>query len=415
MKILTAIIIPPHLSSSGAVNAAMAITHSLQRHCDIDIALMSDESCEEQWRGVRLMKRKATTPIDFTSGWLPNKYRTLFYRSDIASLVGQYDLVHLHNAIPALELKRVAKACLKQNIPYVITTHGFVEILGMRSAWQLNLLQSIIGKQCMMRPVQFVIDHAACICCLAPQDQALLNNIGVAFNKTVVIPNGVAKDYYVEPDASDVIATCEKFHLPPNKSDQTPICFFVANHTRNKGLDILLEAFLGSKRPYCLVVGGKKRDYDYAGFAARAGANQRIVFTDGLTDHEIRCLHHYSDLFVFPSRADTLPLVVLEAMASGRPVLSTKVGGIPFQIDDTCGRLVEPEDAVALREAFEALVEQPEKLKAMGRAALARVQANFDWDRSADQTYALYRKLLGLPAEQGRGAPSLRIFSDAAG
>lgn len=414
MKILTAIIIPPHLKSSGAVNAAMAITQSLQRLCDIDIAVMSEETSEEQWRGVKLMKRKATTPIDFTSGWLPNKYRTLFYRSDIASLVGQYDLVHLHNAIPALELKRVAKACLKQNIPYVITTHGFVEILGMRSAWQLNLMQSIVGKHCMMRPVQYVIDHAACICCLAPQDQALLNNIGVPTDRTVVIPNGVAKDYYLEPDVADVVAACNKFNLPLAKSDQTPVCFFVANHTRNKGLDILLEAFLGSKRPYCLVVGGRKRDYDYAGFAARAGANQQIVFTDSLTDHEIRCLHHYADLFVFPSRADTLPLVVLEAMAAGRPVLSTKVGGIPFQIDDSCGRLVEPENAVALREAFEAMVSQPETLKAMGLAALARVRANFDWDRSADQTYSVYRQLLGLPAESGHDATKLRIFSDAA-
>lgn len=412
MKILTAIIIPPHLSSSGAVNAAMAITESLRRHCDIDIALMSGESSIEDWRGVKLMKRKATTPIDFTAGWLPNKYRTLFYRSDIASLVGQYDLVHLHNAIPALELKRVAKACLKRDIPYVITTHGFVEILGMRSAWQLNLLQSLVGRFCMMRPVRYVIEQAASICCLAPQDQAMLTGLGVPEEKTVVIPNGVAKDYYPQPSAADVASVCNKFQLPLNKSPQTPVCFFVANHTRNKGLDILLEAFLGSKRSYCLVVGGKKRDYDYEGFVSRAGANQQIVFTDGLTDHDIRCLHHYADLFVFPSRADTLPLVVLEAMAAGRPVLSTKVGGIPFQIDSSCGRLVEPENATALRQAFEEMASQPDALKAMGRAALTRVQANFDWDRSADQTYALYRHLLGLPAEQSHGAPSLRIFSD---
>lgn len=414
MKILTAIIIPPHLSSSGAVNAALAITNSLQRHCDIDIAIMSDTTSDEVWRGVRLMKRKATTPIDFTAGWLPNKYRTLFYRSDIASLVGQYDLVHLHNAIPALELQRVASACIKQNIPYVITTHGFVEILGMRSAWQLNLLQSIVGKYCMMRPVRFVIDHAARICCLAPQDQALLTDIGVPVDKSVIIPNGVAKEFYPEPDAADVLAMCHKFNLPTVKSPQTPVCFFVANHTRNKGLDILLDAFLGSERPYCLVVGGKKRDYDYAGYAARARANQQIVFTDGLTDHEIRCLHHYADLFVFPSRADTLPLVVLEAMAAGRPVLSTRVGGIPFQVDDACGRLVEPEDPVALRQAFEALVSQPDLLKTMGQVALAKVQAKFDWDQSADQTYEVYRQLLGDPAEPTHAGSLARNFSNAA-
>ena len=409
MKILTAIIIPPHLRSSGAVNAAMAITQSLARHCHIDIAVMSDETSEEQWHGVRVMKRKASTPIDFTKGWLPNKYRTLFYRSDIASLVGQYDLVHLHNAIPALELKRVARACLKQGIPYCITTHGFVEIFGMRSAWQLNMAQSIIGNHCMLRPVRYVIDNAARICCLAPQDQAMLVDVGVPAEKTVIIPNGIAKEFYPEPEATDVVKTCSKFNLPSNKSPQTPVCFFLANHTRNKGLDILLEAFLGSERPYCLIVGGKKRDYDYAAYLARVRANQQIIFTDGLTDHEIRCLHHYADLFVFPSRADTLPLVVLEAMAAGRPVLSTRVGGIPFQIDDSCGRLVEPEDAVALRQAFEELVSQPDALKAKGQMALARVQSKFDWDRSADMTFEVYRQILGMPAKAERPADATPV------
>ncbi len=187
----------------------------------------------------------------------------------------------------------------------------------------------------------------------------------------------------------------------------------MANHTRNKGLDILLDAFLGSQRPYCLVVGGRKRDYDYAGYTSRAGANQQIVFTDSLTDHEIRCLHHYADLFVFPSRADTLPLVVLEAMAAGRPVLSTRVGGIPFQVDDSCGRLVEPENPVALREAFEALFDQPELLKSMGQVALARVQAKFDWDQSADLTYDVYRQILGLPTEPDRDGSTTRNFSNA--
>ncbi len=344
MKILTAIVIPPHLSSSGAVNAALAISQSLRRHCDIEIALMACESSEEMWHDVRLMKRRASSPLDFTQGWLPNKYRTLFYRSDIASMVGQYDLVHLHNAIPALELQRIANACIRQNIPYVITTHGFVEILGMRSAWQLNLLQSIVGEHCMMRPVRHVIDGAQRICCLAPHDRDLLAEIGVAPEKMVVIPNGVAKDFYHEPSLAQVAATCQRFNLGVEKSPQTPVCFFLANHTRNKGLDILMEAFLSTERPYCLIVGGKKRDYDYAGFAARARQHQQIVFTDGLSDLEIRCLHHYADLFVFPSRADTLPLVVLEAMAAGRPVLSTRVGGIPYQVDESCGRLVEAED-----------------------------------------------------------------------
>ncbi|MCC6511307.1 MAG: glycosyltransferase family 4 protein [Pirellulaceae bacterium] len=406
MKILAAVVIPPHLSASGAVNAAVNLSQALKRHCEIDLAVMADQTSQHFVGDLRVMKRKSTSPIDFTTGWLPNKYRTLFYRSDIASMVGNYDLVHLHNAIPALEMRRIAQACLKQGIPYVLTTHGFVEILGMQSAYQLNWLHAWLGRMFMMRPLRFVIEHAQRICCLAPQDQALLADLGVPYEDMVVIPNGVSKNFYPEPDEQAMASVCEKFNLPIGKLGSTPVCFFLANHTRNKGLDILLDAFLGSEQPYLLIVGGKKRDYDYEGYQTRVRSGQRIVFTDALTDAEIRGLHHYADLFVFPSRADTLPLVVLEAMAAGRAVLSTRVGGIPFQIDDTCGRLVEPENSSALRQAFEELVAQPQQLAAMGQAALTKVKAQFDWDRSADLTYAVYRETLGLPAAPIRAAVS---------
>ncbi|MGN6133512.1 MAG: glycosyltransferase family 4 protein, partial [Aureliella sp.] len=394
MKILAAIVIPPHLSASGAVNAAIAISQSLTQHCEIDVALMADET-STQWQGpVRVLRRRATSPLDFTEGWLPNKYRTLFYGSDIPTLVGSYDLVHIHNALPALEMRRIAVACRRLGKPYVLTTHGFVEILGMQAAYQLNPVQALAGHFFVTRPLQYVIEHAAKICCLAPQDQGLLAARGVAADKLVVIPNGVQKSFFPEPTAETLAAVCAKFSLPLAKSPDVPVCFFLANHTRNKGLDILLDAFLGSDLPYCLIVGGKKRDYDYEAYVARVKPGQRVLFTDALSDVEIRALHHYADLFVFPSRADTLPLVVLEAMAAGRPVLSTRVGGIPFQIDDTCGRLVAPEDPIALRRAFEELSRDRGRLVSLGQAALARVKSMFDWDRSASLTYDVYQQIL---------------------
>lgn len=400
MKILAAVVIPPHLGASGAVNAAVALSRSIARHCDIDVAIMADENDQSSEGRLRLMKRKATNLLAFTQGWLPNKYRTLFYRSDIASLVGRYDLVHLHNPIPALEMQRIARACVAAGVPYVLTTHGFVEVLGMRAAYKLDLFEAIGGRLLITRPLNYVLKHAHKICCLAPQDQALVAQAGVPSEKLVVIPNGVQPSFYAEPSPETLEAVCAKFQLPLHKDNDARVCFFLANHTRNKGIDILLEAFLGSDRPYCLIVGGKMRpeDFDYAGYEAQAKPGQRIVFTNALTNDEIRALHHYADLFVFPSRADTLPLVVLEAMAAGRPVLSTRVGGIPFQIDDSCGRLVPPENPDQLRAALEDLLGDRNRLAAMGEAALRKVKALFDWDRSADLTLEVYRETLGLPS-----------------
>lgn len=399
MRILAAVVIPPHLGASGAVNAAIALSRSLARHCDIDVALMADETHQSSEGRMRLLKRRATNPLSFTKKWLPNKYRTLFYRSDIPSLVGGYDVVHIHNPIPALEMQRIARACIAKRVPYVLTTHGFVEVLSMRAAYQLDLMQALCGRLLITRPLNFVLKHAHKICCLAPQDQALVGELGVPSEKLIVIPNGVQSGFYREPSPDTLRAVCEKFGLPPDKGSDSRVCFFLANHTRNKGLDILLDAFLGSDSPYCLIVGGKKRpeEFDYERYASQARQGQRIIFTNAITNDEIRALHHYADLFVFPSRADTLPLVVLEAMAAGRPVLSTCVGGIPYQIDGSCGRLVPPESSVAVRSAFEDLLSDRSRLVAMGQAALRKVKSQFDWDRSADLTLDVYREALGLP------------------
>lgn len=399
MKVLAAVVIPPHLGASGAVNAAIALSRSLARHCDIDVALMADETGQSTEGRMRLLRRRSTNPLAFTKGWLPNKYRTLFYRSDIPSLVDGYDLVHIHNPIPALEMQRIARACIAKRVPYVLTTHGFVEVLSMRSAYQLDLMHAIGGRLLITRPLNFVLKHAQKICCLSPQDKMMVAELGGLSEKLVVIPNGVDSSFYLEPPMSTLKAVCDKFALPINKGSDSRVCFFLANHTRNKGLDILLEAFLSSDLPYCLIVGGKKRpeEFNYERYASRSRQSQRIIFTDALTNDEIRALHRYADLFVFPSRADTLPLVVLEAMASERPVLSTRVGGIPYQIDESCGRLVASESAAALRGAFEDLFSDRPRLVSMGRAALRKVKLQFDWERSADLTLEVYREVLGIP------------------
>jgi glycosyltransferase involved in cell wall biosynthesis len=78
-----------------------------------------------------------------------------------------------------------------------------------------------------------------------------------------------------------------------------------------------------------------------------------------------------ADLFVLPSRFDNLPCVVVEALASGLPVVSTTVGGIPELVDDERGRLVPPDDPPALADALQYMLENLEAFdrRAIGDAA----------------------------------------------
>ncbi len=101
------------------------------------------------------------------------------------------------------------------------------------------------------------------------------------------------------------------------------------------------------------------------------------------------------DAFVLPSRRDPFPLVTLEAMAAGLPVIGARVDGIPEQLGDDGGLLVPPEDSAALAEAIATVSGLPaKKRQALGRAARARIERSFTIERQAEGMNAGYLRVL---------------------
>ncbi|HEY9768126.1 MAG TPA: glycosyltransferase family 4 protein [Coleofasciculaceae cyanobacterium] len=398
MKILAAVIIPPHLSASGAANAAKHLSASLADYCDIDIAILSFEEINSSFGKAKLLARKSSNVLSFTRGLLPNKFRTLFYRSDIPSLIqhGDYDLVHLHNVIPALEAKRVAQACVNQKIPYVISTHGFCEITSGGKAYSLKYLhEKLAWKFCIEKPIDYIVQHAQRIFALSPLEYPMLAALGIEKEKIRIVTNGVDEAFYSRSSPQQVQSITNKFNLPKLSEKNVPVGIFLGNHTKNKGVDLLLEAFSQVKTSFTLIVCGQKRTgIDYDAVSRQLGDRQKIIFTDWIPDQDVISLFQYADLFVYPTLSDTLPLVILEAMASGLPVISTKVGGIPYQIDKNCGILVEPGNPQAIQEAFEQLTENKQRLAQMGHTAYQTVKTKFNWRRSAQTAFTSYQEIL---------------------
>lgn len=100
----------------------------------------------------------------------------------------------------------------------------------------------------------------------------------------------------------------------------------------------------------------------------------------GVIDDDAALALHYraADVYLHAARADTFPSAVLEAMASGVPVVATNVGGIPEQVlDRVTGYLVQPADVTGMAQATRRLVEDPVMREAMGRAAISRVASAF--------------------------------------
>lgn len=175
------------------------------------------------------------------------------------------------------------------------------------------------------------------------------------------------------------LAKRQELGLPPNAL----AIGVIANIRVAKGHQYLLEAFnrIAPHVPQaCLLICGFAGEHDLMKtlqrLAAAGGAAGRVRFMNSRND--IPEMLHALDVVVSPSLSEGFSNAILEAMAAGKPVIATRVGGSPEQIiDGVTGLLVPPQDAGAIAQALLTLLRSPGLRREMGTAAQRHVQENF--------------------------------------
>jgi glycosyltransferase involved in cell wall biosynthesis len=159
-----------------------------------------------------------------------------------------------------------------------------------------------------------------------------------------------------------------------------------------KGIDVLLAACHAVRRPLRLeIFGGGSLRAELQAEAARLSIPVR--FHGHVAD--VRSYLDGLDVFVLPSRAENLPVSIMEAMAHALPVIATHVGGVPEIVEDgVSGILVEPDDSAALACAISALADQPERAVRLGRNGARRAAQEFNAGVLAPRMVGLYDDLL---------------------
>jgi glycosyltransferase involved in cell wall biosynthesis len=192
---------------------------------------------------------------------------------------------------------------------------------------------------------------------------------------------------------------------------EPPTILFAGVLSPRKGLIDLIEASTELQRRgvahQLVVAGGAPEEGPQAEAetreAASHGAPARFI---GTQPHDAMArLYRGADVFCLPSWWEAMPLTVLEAMASGLPVVGTTVGDIPRAIDDgVTGRLVAPQQPQALADALDPLLRDPQLRTTMGRAARQRVERLFNIHGTCDAIKAIYGDLMRSSRATGRVA-----------
>ncbi|MDP8904382.1 MAG: glycosyltransferase family 4 protein [Chloroflexota bacterium] len=184
---------------------------------------------------------------------------------------------------------------------------------------------------------------------------------------------------------------------------------FVGRVTPHKGIDRLIGAL-----PYgaTLTLAGSSGhdprlpERDYPVLLRQLAAGRDVRFAGPVSDEDLPALYRRAEVVVLPSvevtcygRAvavsELLGLVLLEAMASGTPVVASRLGGIPEIVDDgATGHIVTPGDEGELHDALAGLLGDPARARRIGTRARERVLEEFTWERCADRCLAAYAELV---------------------
>lgn len=228
--------------------------------------------------------------------------------------------------------------------------------------------------------------HAEVVIAVSERVREELREIGVPDERIRVVLNGVDTEEFYPASGEGEDRTA--LGLPR----QVVLALFVGDiRTPRKNLDTVLRALVSTPGMHLAVV-GKTDESPFPELAARLGIAERVHFLGFRRD--VAHLMRASDLFVFPSRYEACSLVLLEAIASGLPVVTARTAGGAEVIKEECGIVLEDaNDVEKLRQTLSTLQESPARLREMGDAARSIAQ-QYTWARMSERYLEVYQKHL---------------------
>ena len=290
---------------------------------------------------------------------------------------GPPDLIHGHWLHPHGFAAAVVGRILR--CPVILSAYGS-DVARLASGADAGYYQRM-----MLAAVQW----ADRVICVSRATAEALAAMGAQRERLLVIPTGVDLDRFSPRDRGVCRAELARV-LGRSVSQDTPLLLFAGNLVPVKQVDRLLRAMAELAPDVRLAIVGEGSESDrLRAVAGELGLGDRVLFAGWRPREEIPTWLAAADLIVLPSASEGMPLIILEALASGTPVVASRVGGVPECVEDgVTGILVDPATAEGLAAGLTDALS-----RSWDRSALAAAAQAFGWDAVVNRIESLYRQL----------------------
>jgi glycosyltransferase involved in cell wall biosynthesis len=293
-----------------------------------------------------------------------------------------FDVMHVHGNLSGLLV-----SIINEPTPLVFTTHNPTPWMCTYESPYEQKFREAVYRLVDVSTIKRT-DHVIAV------NQRLKDEIVAKWSlppsKVTVVPNGVDTRAFC-PNSRRATGVRAKYQI------EGMFCLFVGQLRVRKGVDFLLRAFdeIDDNKMKCVVVGDGPERSKLEKLVCDLGLRARVLFTGAVPFEDLTDLYAEAEFFVLPTAAEGSPLVVLEALASGLPVVSTTVSGIPEVVDnEQNGFLVPPRDVHALADRMRILIEDDDLRAKMSQNARKSTVESFSWTAVAEKTLSVYGKAI---------------------
>lgn len=337
-------------------------------------------------------EKKKLPKTDFVEGIKVRRLKTLFKYSYFSPffpglflhlLKEKYDIIHVHSfrqfynlALPIAKFRK---------IPCVITTHWPEYPDSIRKKilnFAVKIFDSTIGNWILNSADKIIVQTEA-------EKSWLLKKFRINPQKIEIIPPGF-KSAYLKT------ANPKKFRKKYQINEKN-IVLCIGRLHRSKGFNKIIKIAGSFKNTKFVFIGhdsGFKKELET--LAEKMKVSDKIFFAGGVSDEDKLDALAACDVLVLPSDYEAFGIVLLEAMAQGKPVIAANAGGMPSVVGN-CGFVFDKDNLEDLKEKLQKLLSDRKLRKKLGKLARKKAE-NYTWEKQAEKIERIYKNL----AESGK-------------